>query len=252
LATADGSVAPVPDRASDLPIAATTITVRTAIVEQESTAELGAQIAGTEDTGAITSYIGGSSFFGPTSTASNSVTSVKESSTSDSTSTTRAQLWMKTQADLSYQAKREKVVATLSRAALYQVRIIPKGTYYFLEVVYERPETQAAVSSSLFASLDLGVTNLAAITSNNPGFVPLLVNGRVLKSINQGYNKGREHLQKQLAKQDRLTSRRMKAITDKRNRRIQYQLHKASRVIIDLLVDTGIGTLIIGKNAFWK
>jgi putative transposase len=131
------------------------------------------------------------------------------------------------------------VKTKVTRAALYQVRIIPKGTHYFLEVVYERPETQAAVSSSLFASLDLGVTNLAAITSNKPGFVPLLVNGRVLKSINQGYNKGREHLQKQLAKQDRLTSRRIKAITDKRNRRIQYQLHKASRVILDLLVDKG-------------
>jgi putative transposase len=58
---------------------------------------------------------------------------------------------------------------------------------------------------------------LAAITSNKPGFVPLLVNGRVLKSINQGYNKQPERLQKQLANQDRFTSRRMKVLTDKRN-----------------------------------
>ena len=78
------------------------------------------------------------------------------------------------------------------------------------------------------------------------------VNGRLLKSINQGYNKQREHLQKQLAKQDRLTSRRMKALTDKRNRRIQHQLHVASRAIIDRLVDEGIGMLVIGKNVFWK
>ncbi len=146
----------------------------------------------------------------------------------------------------------ELVKTHVSRDALSQVRIIPKGTHYVLEVIYERPETQAAVEPALFASLDPGVTNLAAITSNKPGFVPLLVNGRVLKSINQGYNKQREHLQKQLAKEDRLTSRRMKALTVKRNRRIQHHLHVASRTIIDRLVDEGIGTLIIGKNAFWK
>ncbi len=121
-----------------------------------------------------------------------------------------------------------------------------------VEVVSERPAVQAEVSASLFASLDLGVTNLAAITSNKPGFVPLLVNGRVLKSINQGYNKQREHLQKQLARQDRLTSRRLKAVTDKRNRRIQYHLHLASKAILERLVSEGIGTLIIGKNVFWK
>ena len=146
----------------------------------------------------------------------------------------------------------ELVKTRVSRGALVQVRIIPKGTHYVLEVVYECPEKQAAVSSALFASLDLGVTNLAAITSNKPGFVPVLVNGRVLKSINQGYNKQREHLQKQLAQQDRLTSRRLNAITDKRNRRIQHLLHVASRTIVDRLVDEGIGTLVIGKNAFWK
>ncbi len=144
------------------------------------------------------------------------------------------------------------VKTKVTRETLYQVRIIPKGTHYVVEVVYERPAVQAEVSASLFASLDLGVTNLAAITSNKPGFVPLLVNGRVLKSINQGYNKQREHLQKQLARQDRLTSRRMSAVTDKRNRRIQYHLHLASKAIIERLVSEGIGTLIIGKNVCWK
>jgi len=47
----------------------------------------------------------------------------------------------------------------------------------------------------------------------------LLVNGRVLKSINQGYNKQREHLQKQLAKQDRLTSRRLPLVSCQRQAR---------------------------------
>ncbi|NJK69167.1 MAG: hypothetical protein HC941_23980, partial [Microcoleus sp. SU_5_3] len=39
------------------------------------------------------------------------------------------------------------------------------------------------------AYIDLGLNNLVALTSNQPGFVPLLINGRPLKSINQFYNK---------------------------------------------------------------
>src|SRR6266436_64609 len=38
----------------------------------------------------------------------------------------------------------------------------------------------------------------------------------------------------------------------KRNRRIMHYLHTASRRIIDLVVEEGIGTLIIGKNPLWK
>ena len=49
---------------------------------------------------------------------------------------------------------------------------------------------RATVSNDNFvASIDLGLNNLAALTSNQPGFIPLLINGRPLKSINQFYNK---------------------------------------------------------------
>lgn len=146
----------------------------------------------------------------------------------------------------------ELVPTKQPRETVVQVRVIPRGTHYVIEVVYERSEEQACVDPSLFAALDLGVNNLAAITSNKAGFVPLLVNGRGLKSINQWYNKQREHRQKQLAKANRFTSHRLDALTDKRNRRMKHQLHVASRAVIDKLLTEGIGTLIIGKNAFWK
>jgi putative transposase len=41
-------------------------------------------------------------------------------------------------------------------------------------------------------------------------------------------------------------------MTTKRNRRVMHYVHTASRRIIDLVVEQGIGTLIIGKNPFWK
>ena len=57
--------------------------------------------------------------------------------------------------------------------------------------------------------IDVGVNVLAALTSNKPGFLPRLVNGRPLKAVNQLYNKHREHEQKKRAKGSvpRFTSR---------------------------------------------
>jgi putative transposase len=149
----------------------------------------------------------------------------------------------------------ELVATKVSREALYQVRIAPKGKQYVIEVIYEQAEKTAEmtqVSSTWFASVDVGVNNLAALTSNVPGFTPVLINGRPLKAINQLYNKQRAHLQQRLAKQNRDTSQRLEALTDKRNRRVHWYLHVASRRIINLLLQQRIGLLIIGKNPLWK
>ena len=44
----------------------------------------------------------------------------------------------------------------------------------------------------------------------------------------------------------------MQRITNKRNRQVDRYLHRASRRIIDFLIEEGIGTVIIGKNPLWK
>jgi putative transposase len=139
-----------------------------------------------------------------------------------------------------------------SRETVEQVRLVPKADHYVVEVVYQCQVIPAVVDPDLFVAVDLGVSVLAALTSNKPGFVPRLVNGRPIKSINQLYNKQRAQQQSRLAKANRFTSRRLDRITTKRTRRIMHKLHTASRRIIDLLVEEGIGTLIIGKNPLWK
>ena len=115
-----------------------------------------------------------------------------------------------------------------------QVRIIPRLGFYVVEVIYSRVETQADVDPSLIASVDIGVNNLAALTSNKVGFVPRLVNGRPVKSTNQSYNKRKAELQSQLGKMD--TTKRMERLTLTRTRRIDHDLHMASKRMIDLLV----------------
>jgi putative transposase len=144
------------------------------------------------------------------------------------------------------------VCTAQSRESIAQVRIVPKGDHYVIEVVYQDEPKPAAVDPDLFVAVDLGVNVLAALTSNKPGFVPRLVNGRPVKSINQFYNKQRARHQKRLARANRYTSRQLDRITTKRNRRLLHYLHTASRRIIDQLVAEGIGTLIIGKNPLWK
>ena len=134
-----------------------------------------------------------------------------------------------------------------------QVRIIPRNGHYVVEVVYSRKPVQANVDPSFCVAIDLGVTNLAAITANREGFVPRLVNGRPIKAWNQWYNKRMKELKLCLPKADReRVTKQMEQITNTRNRRINHYLHAASKRMIDFLVKEGVGTIIVGKNPLWK
>ncbi len=136
--------------------------------------------------------------------------------------------------------------------SINQVRIVPRTSHYVVEVVYTvEIEKENNLDSALVAGVDIGLNNLAAVTSNQPGFVPFLVNGRPLKSINQRFNKERARLQSLLPK-GRYMSQRIQALTDNRNRQVKHYLHTASYRIIERLVEAGIGTLVIGKNNGWK
>jgi putative transposase len=139
-----------------------------------------------------------------------------------------------------------------TRETIKQVRIVPRSRQYVIEVVHERAAQQAKLDPTLFASVDLGVSNLAALTSNAEHFTPLLVNGRPLKAWNQEYNKRRAALRRQLAQQDRFTSRKLEKLTEKRHRRIKHYLHVASHRMIDVLIQHRVSTLIIGLNPLWK
>jgi Transposase and inactivated derivatives len=73
---------------------------------------------------------------------------------------------------------------------LREVRVIPKGVGYALEVVYEKEVDLDLdeVNKDRIAGIDLGVRNLATV-GNNIGEKPIIVKGGICKSINQFYNK---------------------------------------------------------------
>jgi hypothetical protein len=137
------------------------------------------------------------------------------------------------------------------QSAVDQVRIVPHASHYTVEVISERSVTPAEVDPARVAAIDSGVNNLAAVTFNQPGLTPFLVNGRPLKAISQWYNKRRARLQAKLP-EGVYVSRQLDTLADKRGRQITSYLHVASRRIVERLVKHHVGTLVIGKNDGWK
>jgi putative transposase len=144
---------------------------------------------------------------------------------------------------------------TTKQKEIKEVRLVPRCSVYVIEIVYEVviTNTHSAVNSKI-AAIDLGVDNLATVSSNAIGFKPLIINGKPIKSVNQFYNKKKAKLQQDLQKQEpkRHVSNQINTLTAKRNHKIETYLHQASRTIINYLLQNQIGTLVIGNNKEWK
>ena len=134
-----------------------------------------------------------------------------------------------------------------------QVRIIPRVGKYVIEVVYTVPDISMKPDNGKYAAIDLGVNNLATLTTNLEGDRPLVVDGRKVKSINHHYNKLKAKYQHQIPSYKLVKStKRLRRIGVKRENKINDYFHKASRYIVNQLVSKGVNTLIIGKNNGWK
>lgn len=132
------------------------------------------------------------------------------------------------------------------------VRIVPQLEQYTIEVVYTIVDVEPLKSIRTYASIDLGVPNLATITYSD-GEQPKIINGKPLKSINQYYNKKFAYYKSKLEKVNKKkSSHRVKRLANKRNNKINAYLHKASKYIVSDIQSKGIRTLVIGRNAEWK
>ena len=133
---------------------------------------------------------------------------------------------------------------------LIQVRFVPRGCVYVMEIVSEVEVPDIPIESKRIVGIDLGVNNLAT-ASNNIGENPFIINGRGLKSINQFYNKRRSELQSKLPK-GQFWSKRLEQITFKRFNRVKNYMHHASHYIVKWCVQHQIDTLVVGHNDEWK
>jgi putative transposase len=144
---------------------------------------------------------------------------------------------------------------------LQQVRIIPKLNHCIVELVYKKVEIIQKEYNGKWMGIDLGLNNLAACTTNKSAFI---IDGKRLKSLNQGFNKTRAKVKRFLPllsnkilskignRIQKFTSSKVRTITEKRNNRVEDYIHKASRLIIDVAKKEGVTKIIVGNNKNWK
>lgn len=129
------------------------------------------------------------------------------------------------------------------------IRIVPKLGAFVIEVIYEVKESPLKHTNN-FAVIDLGVDNLVSITFSN-GVNPILVSGKRIKSINQGYNRLIAKSQSKLPINQR-TSKHIHRLWRNRETKLQNELHHVTSFLSRYFDEMCIEKVFVGKNTGWK
>lgn len=129
-------------------------------------------------------------------------------------------------------------------------RIFHKNNNFVCELIYEKEINDKTDSTGKVASIDLGLENLftVAFNYNKKG---ISFKGTKLKSINQYFNKEKAKLQSLLPK-NQYGSKRILHLFYKREEQLRNIIGYYSNRLMDILVNEGISTLVIGHNKNWK
>ncbi|MCG3217792.1 MAG: transposase [Candidatus Heimdallarchaeota archaeon] len=145
-------------------------------------------------------------------------------------------------------------IKTRLKVKVKQGRIIPKGSSFLLEIIYDR-KIKSLKSVKNIMAVDLGVNNLITAVSN--ATIPTIIKGTLLKSYNQWYNKEKARLTSIYALQQPDTKRPtygkvMDHLLDKRYKRVEDFLHKVSKLFVKHCIKHDIDTIVLGYNENWK
>lgn len=132
-----------------------------------------------------------------------------------------------------------------------QVRVIPKLNKSFeIEIVYiDNTEHNIELDNNLYASIDLGIDNIATMIL--PNEKPILFNGRQIKAKNQYFNKQISRFKSKLTN-NKKTSKQIQELYSKRDNQLSDIFHKLSRMIVNKLIENKIGNIVVGYNKGWK
>lgn len=140
----------------------------------------------------------------------------------------------------------------LKNKTIKEIRIVPKADarYFEIHYIYKYDETQNKLNLDYKKAIgiDFGINNLATcVTNTGESFI---IDGRKLKSINQGYNKKSKYLQKIKDKQKFGYSftKRQKLLSIKRYNQTNDYLQKSVKIIIDYCLKHNIGNIVCGYN----
>lgn len=129
-----------------------------------------------------------------------------------------------------------------------QIKIIPRYNARFFEIqyTYEVKETQRELNTNKALAIDLGVNNLCTcVTNDGRSFI---IDGKKLKSINQGFCKELAELQSIYDKQHiKIGSNKIRLLKKHKNKVNDY-ISKTIRCIVNYCLNNNIGNIVIGYN----
>ncbi len=144
----------------------------------------------------------------------------------------------------------------LTHSKLVELRVIPLKESYTLEIIYEIQDSilkeneglnyktgeLTNLNSNIFTSIDLGINNFLTVT-DNIGKDNVIINGKIIKSINQWTNKFQSF---------NLSQKKKNKVWKKRDFKLKHYFHQVSNYLIKRNLDKGIKHIIIGNNKEWK
>jgi IS605 OrfB family transposase len=134
--------------------------------------------------------------------------------------------------------------SNLDFKAIREYRILPRNGCFYLELIYKTENIQANVDPAKCLAIDHGIDNwLTGISNAGTSFI---IDGKHLKSLNQGYNKRVASLRS--GKANGYWSKRLASLTEKRNRQMRDAVNKAARKVIQHCLTNQIGTVVFGWN----
>ena len=147
-----------------------------------------------------------------------------------------------------------EVKTRLEDVNLREVRIIPQGVGYVIEIVHEKEVSDVGKAKpARIMGIDIGVRNIVTV-GDSISKDGIAVSGGVLKSINQFFNKEYARLKSISDRQmgNRFMTERERRLFQKRNRKINGIMHNLSKAIVHYAKSRNIDTIIIGHNNGWK
>lgn len=127
---------------------------------------------------------------------------------------------------------------------IVEVRILPRNGCFYAEFVYKLSPQKVDLDYQTALGIDPGLNNwLTCVSTVGTSFI---IDGLHLKSLNQWYNKS--IAKRKENKPQGFWSKKLAAITEKRNRQIRDAVNKAARIVVNHCLDHKIGNVVFGWN----
>ena len=127
-----------------------------------------------------------------------------------------------------------------------QICILPRKKFHDVEIVYNKEIEKSKLEQNYYLSIDFGLNNLITIVENQNS-KPIIISGKLLKSINRQWNKQKAKLYSIKDKQKLKWTDRLDKITIKRNSVLKDYLHKTAQFIVGYCLKNQIGNICLGE-----